>query len=136
MAEEQTMSETQMQTVSGTVPAVTREGQNIVLNWEAKGTVQEAKETVHVRAWATNEDNQAVPVYQFHGAVISPQFGDAGRFHSPTHVADYEADILTFDVPEPTDIGLQVGMYLSEEKNRDQSITDVGDINFPAPVSR
>src|SRR4051812_28659529 len=124
MKGEQSMRETQIQTVSGTMPAINREGENVLLNWEAKATVQEGKETVHIHAWATNEDSQAIPVYQFHGAVISPQLGDAGQFHSPTHITDYEADIITFDVPKPTDIGLQVGMYLSEEKSRDQSITD------------
>ena len=130
------MGETQMQTISGTMPAINREGENVLLNWEAQATVQDGKETVHVHAWATNEDNQAIPVYQFYGAVISPQLGDAGQFHSSTDVAEYEADIATFDVPEPTDVGLQVGMYLSEEKSRDQAITDVGNINFPSHLAR
>jgi hypothetical protein len=129
------MSEPRIQTVSGTVPAITREGGNVLLTWEAKATAQDGKETVHIHAWATDEDNQAFPVYQFYGAVISPQLGDAGQFRSPLHVADYEADIATFDVPEPTDVGLQVGMYLSEEKSRDQAITDVGNINFPMAVA-
>ena len=40
------------------------------------------------------------------------------------------AESPVFDVPEPLDVGLQVGMLLSDEKNRDQSITDVGNINF------
>ena len=136
MAGEQTKGETQVQTVSGTVPAINREGENVLLNWEARATVREGKETVHIHAWATDEDDQSIPVYQFHGAVISPQLGDAGQFHSSTHIADYEADIITFDVPQPTDVGLRIGMYLSEEKNRDQSITDVGNINFPTPVTR
>jgi hypothetical protein len=130
------MSETQIQTVSGTMPAVNREGENVLLNWEGRATVQDGKETIHIHAWATDDDGQAISVYQFHGAVISPQLGDAGQFHSPAHVSDYEADIITFDVPEPTDVGLRVGMYLSEEKNRDQSISDVGNINFPMPVTR
>jgi hypothetical protein len=130
------MSEPQIQTASGTMPAITREGGNVLLNWEAQATVQDGKETVHVHAWATDENNQAVPVYQFYGAVISPQLGDTGQFSSPLHVADYEADIATFDVPEPTDVGLQVGMYLSEEKSRDQAITDVGNINFSMPIAR
>ena len=94
------MDETQRQTASGTMPAINREGENVLLNWEAKATVQDGKEIVHVHAWATNED------------------------------------IVTFDVPEPTDGGLQVGMYLSEEKSRDQAITDVGNINFPSAVAR
>lgn len=114
------------------MPAINREGENVLLSWEARATVREGKETVHIRAWATDEDEQAIPVYQFHGAVISPQLGDAGQFHSPTNVPAYEADIITFDVPQPIDVGLRVGMHLSEEKNRDQSITDFGNINFPS----
>lgn len=124
------MPEPQTQTVSGTMPAVDREGRQLILNWEAKASVQDGKETVHVHSWATDADNNLAPVYQFYGAIISPQLGDRGQFHSPLNVSDYESDVATFDVPEPTDVGLQVGMLLSDEKSRDQAVTDVANINF------
>jgi hypothetical protein len=50
------------------------------------------------------------------------------------NVSDYEADVATFDVPEPVDVGLQLGMLISQEKVRAQAITDVGSINFGAPT--
>lgn len=126
------MAEAQTQTVSGTVPAITREGDNIVLNWEAKASARDGKETVHVHAWASDADNNAVQVHQFYGQVISPQLGDRGQFHSELNVSDYEADVATFEVPQATDVALQVGMYLSSEKSRDQAVSDSGNINFPS----
>ena len=73
------MAKTQTQTTSGTMPAITREGLDVLLNWEARATVQDGKETVHVHAWATDNDNNPVQVYQFFGAIISPQLGDSGE---------------------------------------------------------
>jgi hypothetical protein len=129
------MSEARMQTVSGTMSATTRDGREIVLNWEARASVQDGKETVHVHSWTTDADNNPVQVYQFYGAIISPQLGDRGQFKSPLNVSDYEADVASFDVPEATDVGLQLGMLLSQEKNRDQAVTDVANINFPSAAS-
>lgn len=124
------MPEVQTQTASGTMPAISRDGRDLLLNWEAKESVQDGKETVHIHTWTTDNDNNAVQVHQFFGTIISPRIGHSGAFHSPLNVSDYEADVTVFDVPEPLDVGLQVGMLLSDEKNRDQSITDVGNINF------
>jgi hypothetical protein len=129
------MAEPHTQTVSGVVPAIDRDGRNVALNWEAKATEQDGKETVHVHAWATDDDDNAVQVYQFYGTIISPQLGDAGQFRSRTNISDYDADVATFDVPQATDVGLQVGMLLSEEHSRDQAITDVGNINFPSSAA-
>jgi hypothetical protein len=125
------MAEPKVQTVSGTMPAIARDGLDVVFNWEAKATVQDGKQTVHVHAWATDSDNRPVQVYQFYGAIISPELGDQGHFASRVNISDYEADVVTFDVPEATDVALQVGMYLSAERDRDQDISDTGDINFP-----
>ncbi len=125
------MSGARTQTVSATMPGISRDGREIILNWEAKASVQNGKETVHVHAWATDDNNNPVQVYRFYGAIISPQLGDRGQFQSPLNVSDYEADVASFDVPEPADVGLQVGMLLSEEKTRDQAITEVANINFP-----
>ncbi|MCU1292200.1 MAG: hypothetical protein JWP08_1050 [Bryobacterales bacterium] len=129
------MSEPRTQTVSGVMPAIDRDGRNLLLNWEARASEQDGKETVHVHAWATDEDNNPVQVYQFYGAIISPQLGDHGQFRSRSNISDYEADVATFDVPEATDVGLQVGMMLSEEHSRDQAITDFGNINFPSAAA-
>lgn len=128
------MSDTKTQTVSGVTPAITAEGQDILLNWEARASVQDTKETVHIRAWSTYADDNPAQVYQFFGNIISPQLGDSGHFTSPLNVSVFEADVATFDVPQPTDVGLQVGMRLSPEANRDQVISDVGNINFPSPT--
>jgi len=129
------MSEPRNETVSGTMPAITRDGQDIVFNWEARASAKDGKETVHVHAWTTDAENNPVQVYQFYGAIISPQLRDRGQFKSPLNVSDYAGDVVSFDVPEPTDVGLQVGMLLSGEKSRDQAITDVANINFPATRS-
>jgi hypothetical protein len=114
------MSGTQTQTVSGTMPAVTREGQDVLLNWEARASVQDGKQTVHLRAWSTYVDDNPVQVYQFFGKIVSPQLGDSGSFSSPLNVSVFDADLATFDVPQPVDVGLQIAMRLSPETNRDQ----------------
>ena len=112
------------------MPATDREGRDIVLNWEARASVTDGKETVHLHSWATDADNNGVRIYRFYGAIISPQLGDRGQFKSPLNLSDYDADVVTFDVPAPTDVGLQVGMLISEERTRDQAVTDVANINF------
>jgi hypothetical protein len=136
-SQKKTMAEPITQTVSGTMPAIARDGSDVVLNWEARASFADGKETVHVHAWCTDSANNPFEVYQFHGTIISPQLGqEHGQFRSPLNVSDYQAEVATFDAPgQPIDVGLQVGMRLSEERNRDQDVTDVGNINFPLAAS-
>lgn len=131
------MTPIKTQTVSGTQPAITRDDQNVVLNWEAKASTDEGRnETVHIRMWATDEADRPAEIYQFFGEITSPDLGHRGHFNSPQHVSTFEQDVAKWQVPdssEPVDVGLRIGMLLSEERTRDQAVTDVGNINFPKP---
>jgi len=130
------MAQTKTQTVSGTQPAITRDDQTIVLNWEAKASADDRNEIVHVRMWATDEADRPAEIYQFFGEITSPDLGHRGHFKSPRHISTFEDDIAKWQIPEvsdPVDVGLRVGMLLSDEHSRDQAVTDVGNINFMKP---
>jgi hypothetical protein len=128
------MTQIKTQTVSGTQPAITRDDQSVILNWEAEAKTDDGRnETVHVRMWATDDENRPAEIYQFFGEITTPDLGRRGDFNSPRGVSVFEGDIAKWQLPdpsEPVDVGLRVGMLLSEEHSRDQAVTDVGNINF------